>query len=103
MLQKALETYGCEVTPLRKQEVEQLLKNDMDNLNAFIFNSSTHWFAIRKIDGVWFNLNSTNPGPGPQFISDFYLRYNTITLIIIIIIIQLNQCIYKRHTRFWLY
>ncbi len=45
----------------------------MDNLEAFIFNSSTHWFAIRRIENIWFNLNSTNPGPGPQIISDFYL------------------------------
>jgi ataxin-3 len=46
---------------------------DLTNLEAFIFNSSTHWFAIRKIDNVWFNLNSTNSFPGPQVISDFYL------------------------------
>jgi hypothetical protein len=45
----------------------------MDNLEAFIFNSSTHWFAIRKIDDIWFNLNSTNSVPGPEIISDFYL------------------------------
>jgi hypothetical protein len=45
----------------------------MDKLDAFIFNSSTHWFAIRKIDGIWFNLNSTNSLPGPEIISDFYL------------------------------
>jgi ataxin-3 len=46
---------------------------NMENLEAFIFNSSTHWFAIRKIDNIWFNLNSTNSYPGPQIISDFYL------------------------------
>lgn len=45
----------------------------MDTLDAFIFNSSTHWFAIRKINNIWFNLNSTNSYPGPQIISDFYL------------------------------
>jgi ataxin-3 len=46
---------------------------NIDDLEAFIFNSSTHWFSIRKIEGVWFNLNSTNSFPGPQIISDFYL------------------------------
>jgi Ataxin-3 len=33
-----------------------------------------HWIAIRKLYGVWYNLNSTNiVPPGPQIISDFYL------------------------------
>lgn len=45
----------------------------MDILEAFIFNSTDHWFTIRKIDGNWFNLNSTNENPGPQIISEFYL------------------------------
>jgi len=45
----------------------------MEKLEAFIFNSIDHWFVIRKIDNIWFNLNSTNPLPGPQIISEFYL------------------------------
>ena len=45
----------------------------MDKVEAFIFNSSTHWFAIRKIVGIWFNLNSTNSNPGPEIMSDFLL------------------------------
>jgi hypothetical protein len=44
-----------------------------ENLEGILFNSSTHWFSIRKIDGIWFNLNSTNVLPGPEIISDFYL------------------------------
>lgn len=43
------------------------------DVEAILFNSSTHWFTIRKIDGIWFNLNSTNALPGPEIISDFYL------------------------------
>ena len=31
-----------------------------------------HWFTIRKIDSVWYNLNSTNKRL-PEVISDFYL------------------------------
>jgi len=45
----------------------------MEILEAFIFNSSNHWYAIRRIEGIWFNLNSTNALPGPEIISDFYL------------------------------
>ncbi len=73
VLSEALKIYNIEIVPLRKSEAEKFLIENMDNLEAFIFNSSTHWFAIRKIENIWFNLNSTNPGPGPQIISDFYL------------------------------
>jgi Josephin len=31
-----------------------------------------HWIAIRRMHGIWYNLNSTN-SDGPQIISDFYL------------------------------
>jgi len=74
VLQEALKIYNIEIVPLKKNEAEELLKNSYDTLDAFIFNSTTHWFAIRKIDNVWFNLNSCNSLPGPQIISDFYLR-----------------------------
>jgi hypothetical protein len=58
---------------MRNREALVLVEQQMDKVEAFIFNSSTHWFAIRKLDNIWFNLNSTNPLPGPEIISDFYL------------------------------
>jgi ataxin-3 len=73
VLSEALRMYEVELIPLKKHEVEKLLVEKYDTLDAFIFNSSTHWFSIRKIDNIWFNLNSTNSLPGPQIISDFYL------------------------------
>ena len=74
VLSEALKDHKCEIIPLKNSEADKLLKNQYDSLEAFIFNSSTHWFAIRKIENIWFNLNSTNSIPGPQIISDFYLR-----------------------------
>jgi len=38
---------------------------------SFICNSEKHWFTIRKINKIWYNLNSTNQYP--EIISDFYL------------------------------
>lgn len=38
---------------------------------AYIVNRSSHWFSVRKIDGVWWNLNSMNTTP--ERVSDFYL------------------------------
>ena len=50
-----------------------MCKNMQNNVEALIFNSSTHWYSIRRINGIWFDLNSTNTSPGPEIISDFYL------------------------------
>lgn len=33
-------------------------KEDLTEKTGFICNSSAHWIAIRKINGIWFNLNS---------------------------------------------
>jgi hypothetical protein len=30
---------------------------------AFIFNYASHWFAVRKLCGVWFNLDSCKKRP----------------------------------------
>lgn len=46
---------------------------DLSHEQGFVCNSSAHWFSIRKINNVWYNLNSTNR-EGPEIISDFYLR-----------------------------
>lgn len=73
VLTEALKVYGTEITPLRNSEAVKMLERDMDKIEALIFNSSTHWFAIRKIDNIWFNLNSTNSMPGPEIISEFFL------------------------------
>lgn len=73
VLTEALKVYGAEIVPLRNSEAVKLINKNMDKVEAFIFNSSTHWFSIRKIDNIWFNLNSTNSLPGPELISDFYL------------------------------
>ena len=72
VLTNALNLYGCEVRALKPREAISLLEK-YEKVEALIFNSGTHWYAIRKIDNVWFNLNSTNSYPGPEIISDFYL------------------------------
>ncbi|KAL4478050.1 hypothetical protein ABPG72_013489 [Tetrahymena utriculariae] len=45
---------------------------DLSTEIGFICNSDHHWFSIRQVDGVWYNLNSTNRR-APEIISDFYL------------------------------
>jgi hypothetical protein len=47
---------------------------DFTKEQGFICNKGNHWFAVRKVNNVWYNLNSTNmTPPGPQYITDFLL------------------------------
>ena len=73
VLQKALNIYGADLKLLKKRQAISFLEEGKDKIEALLFNSSSHWYSIRKIDGIWFNLNSTNSLPGPEIISDFYL------------------------------
>ena len=73
VLEKALNVYGANLRLLKKRQAISYVEDGNNNVEALIFNSSSHWYAIRKINGIWFNLNSTNSLPGPEIISDFYL------------------------------
>ena len=74
VLTKALNGCNCIIKNVKQNEISNILNNNNTNQNfGFIFNSIGHWFAIRKIENIWFNLNSTNSLPGPEIISDFYL------------------------------
>jgi len=73
VLSKALQQFSdISTTPLLSREVSQ--SQDMSREEGFLAHKGNHWFAIRKVANVWYNLNSTNiVPPGPQFISDFQL------------------------------
>ncbi len=68
-----MKKFDVEIFPIKQHDAQKMIQESMDDLQAFIFNSIDHWFTIRRIDGIWFNLNSTNENPGPQIISEFYL------------------------------
>ncbi len=38
---------------------------------AFICNREEHWFSLRRLDGQWWDLNSTQPSPSK--LSETYL------------------------------
>ncbi len=73
VLEKALNMYGVHLQLLKKRQAISYIEGGVNNVEALIFNSSNHWYSIRRINGIWFNLNSTNSSPGPEIISDFYL------------------------------
>ena len=73
VLEKALNMYGVQLQLLKKRQAINYIEGGANDVEALIFNSSTHWYSIRRINGIWFDLNSTNTSPGPEIISDFYL------------------------------
>lgn len=66
MLQEALKGFGdVKCDPIEKKDVKESIQ-DYALEKAYICHSVDHWIAIRRLDGVWYNLNSTNiipPGP----------------------------------------
>ncbi len=75
VLEEALRRHGDYIVEnINKKEIKESVKGNWCNETAFLCNSIAHWFVIRKVHGVWYNLNSANEGIGPEIISDFYLE-----------------------------
>jgi len=70
VITKALEVMGLMATPLSNPSMIESRMNPL-NEEAFICNMQSHWLAIRKIYGKYYNLNSLLSAP--QVLSDFYL------------------------------
>ena len=51
--------------------VADIAANPGEAGEAYILNSGSHWLALRKIGGVWYNLDSL--ADNPQIVSEFYL------------------------------
>lgn len=71
VISKALETAaaGCRLVSTLSKSVQS---RDITSFEAYICNHSHHWIGLRKVHGVWYNLNSFN-SDGPQIITDFYM------------------------------
>jgi ataxin-3 len=64
-----MNSYNLELPSLRQKGVGDA--RDVTEFEGFICNRSSHWFAIRKINGRFYNLNSTLEQP--EIISHFKL------------------------------
>ncbi len=63
-----LSKYGLSLPNIRQEGINKMEVTDME---GFICNRESHWFAIRKINGKYWNLNSTLERP--EQISHFRL------------------------------
>ncbi|KAF6259414.1 ataxin-3 [Scenedesmus sp. NREL 46B-D3] len=70
VLTKALQVWQLTLTPTDNQELREA-GFDAQREQAFICNLQEHWFAIRQVDGEWWNFNSLYPAP--EHLSAFYL------------------------------
>jgi ataxin-3 len=62
--------YGLELPNIRQEGVAEAI-GDITNVEGFICNKESHWFAIRKINDRYWNLNSMEELP--ELISHFRL------------------------------
>ena len=62
--------YGLDLVSWSSEEGRGAV-TDPTTENAFIVNTREHWYAIRKINGKWWDLNSIEEKP--VYISPFYL------------------------------
>ena len=71
VLRVALNAFGIS---LKDSQHRSVASSDIDlsQAKAFVCNLQHHWFAIRRINDKWFNLNSLYSSP--RHVSDFYLN-----------------------------
>jgi ataxin-3 len=70
VLKAALAVWSLEPIPLTHPSVVGL-QDHPEREDAYLCNLMSHWFSIRKINGVWWNVNSVIDRP--QRLSDLYL------------------------------
>jgi ataxin-3 len=71
VIHRALEPFGLLMVSINSEEAKEEASDPL-RCQGFVCNLREHWFAIRRLDGVFYNLNSLNK-KGPERISDFYL------------------------------
>mmetsp|Transcript_8901 Transcript_8901/g.12343 ORF Transcript_8901/g.12343 Transcript_8901/m.12343 type:complete len:282 (-) Transcript_8901:258-1103(-) len=71
VIKKAITNMNLEITSLNHPKMKKA-KQEPHKEIAFICNHASHWLTIRKIAGVWYNLNSLLNN-GPHTIGETYL------------------------------
>ncbi len=75
VLRTCMENVGCNLIPLDAPECAPI-RAAPTHQEAFLCNHQSHWFALRKLHGRWWNLNSLqhdNGGWGPSPVGELYL------------------------------
>ncbi|MES1912313.1 MAG: hypothetical protein MHM6MM_004611 [Cercozoa sp. M6MM] len=70
VLNQALQVVNCHTARCNSNEAAGVL-DAPENETAFLLNYHAHWFCIRRVHNVWFDLNSMHEAPRP--IGTFFL------------------------------
>lgn len=72
VLRKALQMMNLSSLPIGHPDLKAAkVQEEPQNQTGFMCNLRSHWFAIRKIENSWWDLNSTHNAP--VFLSPLYL------------------------------
>ena len=71
VLQKALSNWDLSTTPITHPKMADISANPT-KAAGYICNLQEHWFTIRPVHGLWWNLNSLLPAP--QMVGLVYLH-----------------------------
>lgn len=78
VLQLALQNKGFNIEMIYLQNPSVNTNTMAHDFSGIVINSGDHWFAIRKVHDMWWNLNSLNKesemGPGPEMIGEIGLH-----------------------------
>lgn len=78
VLAQALKVWDLDLIPLASPAAVHALSN-LQAQNGFLCNLNEHWFAVRKVNGEWWNFNSLFPTP--KFLGKMYLEAFLLTLL----------------------
>ena len=63
VLSEALKrSFGLELSDVRHEEVRPLMREPA-KAEGFVINRHAHWLCLRKLDGQWWRINSTEEAP----------------------------------------
>lgn len=66
--------WNISLTNIQNPEMKEVVKEPFKEI-GFLCNLQNHWFALRKLENKWWNLNSLQDHPST--LTDLYLRYKT--------------------------
>jgi len=77
VIQEALKKRNIQLTPLEHPSME-LFRRNPTTADGFLLNRAEHWFAIRRVHGKFWTLDSCQPLP--EFCGDTYLEAKIATM-----------------------
>jgi len=56
-------SFSLELADVRHEDVRPLMRDPANMAEGFVINRHAHWLCLRKLDGQWWRINSTEEAP----------------------------------------